>query len=183
LVSTLLDITKIQAGERKFNKAPFDICEQAREIIISSEQRLEDKKLDVRFNADRDNMYVNADRDAIHQILYNICDNAVKFSYEKGKLALSVLYNRERKVEVSVYNEGSGIPAEDLPYVFERFFKSDKSRGLDKTGVGLGMFITKTIMESHSESIRVESEAGKYCRFVFTLQKVDPISDAKRYQD
>jgi signal transduction histidine kinase len=116
-------------------------------------------------------------------VLYNICDNAVKFSYEKGKLALSVLYNRERKVEVSVYNEGSGIPAEDLPYVFERFFKSDKSRGLDKTGVGLGMFITKTIMESHSESIRVESEAGKYCRFVFTLQKVDPISDAKRYQD
>jgi signal transduction histidine kinase len=155
----------------------------ARQILISFEQKIDKKRLDVEFECADDSIYVKADRDAIYQVLYNICDNAVKFSYEKGKLALSVLYNRERKVEVSVYNEGSGIPAEDLPYVFERFFKSDKSRGLDKTGVGLGMFITKTIMESHSESIRVESEAGKYCRFVFTLQKVDPISDAKRYQD
>jgi signal transduction histidine kinase len=183
LVTTLLDVSRLQAGERKFVMSNFDICEMARQILISFEQKIDKKRLDVEFECADDSIYVKADRDAIYQVFYNICDNAVKFSYEKGKLALSVLYNRERKVEVSVYNEGSGIPAEDLPYVFERFFKSDKSRGLDKTGVGLGMFITKTIMESHSENIRVESEAGKYCRFVFTLQKVDPISDAKRYQD
>ena len=124
-------------------------------------------------------MYVKADRDAIHQVLYNICDNAVKFSHEKGKLALNLTYTREKKVEVSVYNEGIGIPAEDLPYVFERFFKSDKSRGVDKLGVGLGMYITKTIMEAHGETIRVESEHGKYCRFVLTLPRTDIIADAK----
>lgn len=183
LVTTLLDVSRLQAGERKFVMSTFDICEMARQILISFEQKIEAKRLDVEFDCFDDSIYVKADRDAIYQVLYNICDNAVKFSYEKGKLAVSIAYNREKKVEVSVYNEGNGIPAEDLPYVFERFFKSDKSRGLDKTGVGLGMFITKTIMEAHSEGIRVESESGKYCRFVFTLQKTDPISDAKRYQD
>lgn len=179
LVSTLLDITKIQAGERKFNMAPFDICEQAREIIISSEQRLEDKKLDVQFNADRDNMYVNADRDAIHQILYNICDNAIKFSKEGGVYDISIRESGN-KVVVSVYNEGDGIPEEDLPYVFDRFYKSDKSRGLDKTGVGLGLYIARTIIEAHKEKIWVESEYGKWCKFTFTLPKAAAPKDDRK---
>ncbi len=170
LVANLLDITKIQAGERKFNIAPFDICEMARDIIISSEQRLEDKKLDVVFDADRDNMFVNADRDAIHQILYNICDNAIKFSKEGGRYEVSVK-DAGAKTVVSVYNEGIGISPEDLPYVFDRFYKSDKSRGLDKTGVGLGLYIARTIIEAHKEKIKVESEYGKWCRFTFTLPK------------
>lgn len=179
LVSTLLDITKIQAGERKFNMAPFDICEQAREIIISSEQRLEEKKLDVQFDADRDNMYVNADRDAIHQILYNICDNAIKFSKEGGVYDISIRESGN-KVVISVYNEGDGIPEEDLPYVFDRFYKSDKSRGLDKTGVGLGLYIARTIIEAHKEKIWVESEYGKWCKFTFTLPKAAAPKDDRK---
>ena len=70
---------------------------------------------------------------------------------------------------VSVYNEGEGIAMSDLPFVFERFYKGDKSRGLDKSGVGLGLFIAKTIMDAHHERIWVESEQGKYCRFCFVL--------------
>lgn len=170
LVENLLDITRIQAGERKFDIAPFDICEMAREIIIFSEQRLEDKKLDVSFDADRDNMFVNADRTAINQVLSNLCDNAIKFSAEGGKYEISIK-DAGLKTVVSVYNEGIGISPEDLPYVFDRFYKSDKSRGLDKTGVGLGLYITRTIMEAHNEKIKVESEYGKWCRFTFTLQK------------
>ena len=170
LVNSLLDITRIQAGERKFNMAPFDICELAREIIITSEQRLEAKKLDVVFDADSDNMFVNADRDAIHQILYNICDNAIKFSNEGGRYEIGI-HEKSGKVTVSVFNEGIGITAEDLPYVFDRFYKSDRSRGLDKTGVGLGLYIARTIIEAHKEKIWVESEYGKWCRFSFTLQK------------
>lgn len=173
LVSSLLDITKIQAGERKFNKAPFDICEMAREIIISSEQRLSDKKLDVQFDADRDNMYVSADRDAIHQVLYNLCDNAIKFSDEGGRYIVGI-HEERNKINVSVYNEGAGIAGEDLPYVFDRFYKSDRSRGLDKTGVGLGLYISRTIIEAHNEKISVESEHGKWCRFTFTLAKANP---------
>lgn len=179
LVASLLDISRIQAGDRKFVMKTFDACEMARQILISFEQKIDAKHLDVEFECTEESMYVKADRDAIHQVLYNICDNAVKFSYDKGKLAINLTYTREKKVEVSVYNEGIGIPAEDLPYVFERFFKSDKSRGVDKLGVGLGMYITKTIMEAHGENIRVESEHGKYCRFVLTLPRTDIIADAK----
>ncbi|MBE6570276.1 MAG: HAMP domain-containing histidine kinase [Ruminococcaceae bacterium] len=173
LVSSLLDITRIQAGERKFNMIPFDICEQAREIIIASEQRLEAKKLDVVFDADEDNIYVSADRDAIHQILYNICDNAIKFSREGGRYEIGI-HEKAGKITVSVYNEGDGLLPEDLPFVFDRFYKSDKSRGLDKTGVGLGLYIARTIIDAHQEKIWVESEYGKWCRFSFTLPRTNP---------
>jgi signal transduction histidine kinase len=75
---------------------------------------------------------------------------------------------------VKVYNEGQGIPPEDLPFVFERFYKGDKSRSLDKSGVGLGMFISKTIIDAHKESISVNSEYGKSCEFTFTLTQTEP---------
>ncbi len=169
LVSTLLDITKIQAGERKFNSTEFDICETARQIIISCEQRLNDKHLDVEFVCDEDNMLVYADTDAVYQVLYNLCDNAIKFSDDGGKYRVSVVRD-EDKVFVSVYNEGTGIKAEELPFIFDRFYKSDKSRGLDRTGVGLGLYICKAIVEAQGEEIWVKSEYGKNCEFVFTLQ-------------
>lgn len=169
LVSQLLDISRIEAGDRKFNFERFDVCEMARQILISFEQKIDKKHLDVEFDCDNDNMFVCADRDAIYQITYNLCDNAVKFSSEGGKLSISIKAADKNKITVSVYNEGQGITSEDLPYVFERFYKSDKSRGLDKTGVGLGLYISKTIIEAHKENIYVESESGKYCRFVFTL--------------
>ncbi len=168
LVASLLDITRIQAGERKFNKTAFDICEMARLILISFEQKIEDKHLEVEFDCKADKMMVYADRDAIYQILYNICDNAVKFSKEGGAYKISIL-ERERRVYISVFNEGIGIPPEELPFVFERFYKSDKSRGLDKTGVGLGLFIAKTIIDAHEEEIWVKSAYGENCEFVFTL--------------
>ena len=170
LVSSLLDISRIQAGERQFNMTSFDICEMAREILISCEQRIEDKQLDVSFECDADNIRVIADRDAIHQILYNICDNGIKFSRQGGKYCISIK-DREKKIYVSVFNEGVGIPSEDLPYVFDRFYKSDKSRGLDKTGVGLGMYIAKTIIDAHKESITVNSKHNEWCEFIFTLKK------------
>ncbi len=168
LVSSLLDITRIQAGERKFNKTAFDICEMARLILISFEQKIDEKRLEVEFECKTDKMMVWADRDAIYQILYNICDNAVKFSTEGGAYRISIL-ERDKKVYISVYNEGTGIPSEELPFVFERFYKSDKSRGLDKSGVGLGLYIAKTVIDAHEEEIWVKSIYGKDCEFVFTL--------------
>ena len=171
LVSTLLDISKIQAGERKFTMEEFDICELSRQIIISLEQRLNEKKLDVEFECTEDNILVVADRDAIYQVLYNICDNGVKFSRDGGKYKISIT-TTDKKVLVSVYNEGDGIPSDDLPYVFDRFYKSDKSRGLDKTGVGLGMYISRTIMDAHGENIAVHSKYGEFCEFTITLKRV-----------
>lgn len=174
LVASLLDISRLQAGDRKFNMIGFDICELARLILISFEQKIDEKRLNVEFLCDDERMFVRADRDAIYQILYNICDNGVKFAADGGDYRIRIRYDDEneskrKKVIVSVYNQGEGISPEDLPFVFERFYKADKSRGLDKTGVGLGMFISKTIVDAHKEKIWVESEYHKNCEFFFTL--------------
>lgn len=169
LVSSLLDLSRIQAGERKFTMSSFDICEMARQILISFEQKINAKKLDVSFDIDEDRLGVIADRDAIYQVLYNLCDNAVKFSTESGRLCIAIKRIKGRKVQVDVFNEGAGISAEDINYVFERFYKSDKSRGLNKSGAGLGLFISKTIMDAHDQRIWVDSESGKNCCFSFTL--------------
>ena len=174
LVATLLDISRIQAGERKFTMKPFDICEMARQILISFEQKIEEKRLNIEFECDEDHMSVLADHDAIYQIFYNICHNAVKFSYDGGLFRIKISYTKDKKALISVYNEGEGIPTEDLPMVFDRFYKSDKSRGLDKSGVGLGLYIAKTIVNAHGEKIGVSSEAGKYCEFHFTLPRTQP---------
>ena len=170
LVQSLLDISRLESGDRKFTFIPFDICELARLILISFEQKIEDKHLDVAFECDRDSMMVLGDKDAIHQVLYNICDNALKFSRDGGAYRITISSVEQDRVSVKVYNEGQGIPAEDIPYVFDKFYKSDKSRGLDKTGTGLGLYIAKTILEAHGEQISVRSEEGKYCEFTFTLK-------------
>lgn len=170
LVGLLLDISRIQSGDRKFNFTDFDICEMARMILISFEAKLEEKQLDVEFDCERDNLYAYADKDAIHQVLYNICHNAIKFSKQGAKYRIK-LSRMDKKIYVSVYNEGIGMTEDELHNVFERFFKSDKSRGLDKTGVGLGMYITKTIIDAHEQEIWVKSVFGEYCEFVFTLKE------------
>lgn len=170
LVAALLDVSRIQAGDRKFTMKAFDICEMARVILLSFEQKIDKKRLDVEFETDSENMYVWADYDAIYQILYNICDNAVKFSRDSGKYRIRII-EREKKVFVSVYNDGEGIKAEDVSHVFERFYKGDKSRGLDKTGTGLGLYIAKSIIDAHNEEIWVKSKYGEYCEFVFTMKK------------
>ncbi len=169
LVSSLLDLSRIQAGDRKFTMTRFDVCETAKRILISFEQKIDAKHLEVEFESQEDRMYVNADSDAVYQVIYNLCHNAVKFSKDGGALRISINKSKGKKVTVEVYNDGQGISKEELQYVFERFYKSDKSRGLDKTGAGLGLFISKTIIEAHNERIWVESEYGKNCSFKFTL--------------
>ncbi len=176
LVSSLLDISRIQAGDRKLTMSSFDICESARLILISFEKEIENKKLAVDFECDEERIFVTADRDAIYQVLYNICDNAVKFASNEGQYKITIKrteINKEKKVLISVYNQGAGISKDDIPFVFERFYKADKSRGIDKKGVGLGMFISKTIMDAHNESIWVESKFEEYCEFFFTLTPDD----------
>lgn len=116
-------------------------------------------------------MTVNADRDAIYQILYNICDNGVKFARNGGDYRIRIQNADKKKILVSVYNTGEGISPDDLPHIFERFYKADKSRGVDKNGVGLGMYISRTIIEAHGEKIWVESKYHQFSEFFFTLPK------------
>ena len=134
---------------------------------MSFEKKIEEKNFEVEFNSPED-IYVNADTDAIHQVLYNLCDNAVKFTPEGGRLSITI-EKRDKKAFIAIRNTGDGIPEEELPYIFDRFYKSDRSRGLDKTGTGLGLFIAKTNVNRHGEELCVKSVYGEFCEFSFTL--------------
>ena len=174
LVTSLLDISRLQSGERKFEFKSFNICELTRQTVLSFENQLQEKKLDVEFDMDDFDMMAYGDRDAINQVIYNLCHNAIKFSYQEAKYKVSLKYEDEETIRFTMFNEGIGITNEDLPFVFDRFYKSDKSRGLDKTGTGLGLFISKTIIDAHSGSIVAKSEYGKWCEMSFTIAREGP---------
>ncbi len=174
LVSQILDVSRLESGDRKFNYTDFDVAEVARIILISFEQKIDDKRLEVEFDSEEDEMPVIADKDAIYQVVYNLCHNAIKFSDEGGRFSIKINRCENKKIRVSVFDEGKIIPPEDLNLVFDRFYKSDKSRGLDKTGVGLGLYISKTIIEAHNEKIYVDSREGYGTEFYFTLKEGEP---------
>ena len=115
-------------------------------------------------------MYVVADKDAIHQVIYNLCHNAIKFACTGGRLIIKIERAEEKKLRVSVFDDGECLVGEDKARVFDRFYKTDESRGLDKSGVGLGLYICKTIVEAHNERIDVISET-EGCEFWFTLRE------------
>ena len=169
LVSQLLDLSRLDSGDRKFNFAPFDIAEIARLIVISFEKKLEEKQLDVRFETDEDSVMAIGDKDAIHQVLYNLCHNAIKFSKNGGIFEIKITQTLDKKIRVSVFDEGEMLSEEDMAHIFDRFYKSDKSRGLDKTGVGLGLYICKTIVDAHDEEITVTNRDGGV-EFAFTMK-------------
>jgi len=170
LVSQLLDVSRLESGDRKFSFSDFDVAEMARIILISFEQKIEDKRLEVEFIAEEDKMIANADKDAVHQVLYNLCHNAIKFAHDGGRFIIRIGRFENKKLRISVFDDGECLVGEDKDMVFDRFYKTDKSRGLDKNGVGLGLYICKTIVEAHGERIGVISET-EGCEFWFTLKE------------
>lgn len=178
LVSEILDVSRLESGERKFTYTDFDIAEMARIILISFEQKIEEKHLDVSFEAD-DDYTVNADKDAIYQVMYNLCHNAIKFACDGGRFSINITRTQNKKIQISVFDEGQGIADSDIKMVFDRFYKTDESRGLDKNGVGLGLYISKTIIEAHGEHIWAESDDDHSARFVFTLREGAPAPKRK----
>ena len=115
-----------------------------------------------------DNTVVYADRTRIQQVIYNLVDNAIKFTPEGRHITVQVTEKSE-KIYVSVKDEGVGIPPESIKKVFDRFYKTDPSRGKDKTGTGLGLAITKEIIKAHGETINVTSKVGEGSEFIFSL--------------
>ena len=145
----------------------FGLCKDF--IAEKKQQKIEDKHLDVSFDAEEDEMIVCADKDAIYQVLYNLCHNAIKFSKNGGIFEINITQTLDKKIRVSVFDEGEMLSEEDMAHIFDRFYKSDKSRGLDKTGVGLGLYICKTIVDAHDEDITVTNRDGGV-EFAFTLK-------------
>jgi signal transduction histidine kinase len=123
-------------------------------------------------------MSVNADKDAIYQVIYNLCHNAIKFSSARGKFVINISRIPGKKIKVSIYDQGQVINSEDAKRIFDRFYKTDKSRGLDKSGVGLGLYICRTIIDAHGETIQ-HSPHEDGCEFWFTLKEGEPVSRHK----
>ena len=170
LVRTMLDLSRIDNGELRLRPARFDLTGVVLSALLSLEKPIEDKKIEVRGLENTDSLFVNGDPDMIHQVVYNLLDNAAKFTNEGGYIALK-LEEKSERVTVMVENSGPGIAPEELPMVFDRFYKTDKSRSHDKNGMGLGLYIVKTIIRLHGGDITAESVQNEFCRFTFWLPK------------
>lgn len=168
LVQSLLDVQRFQSGTAQLNKSKFNLCETVSTVLIGFEQKINAKNLYIEVHFQEDDMPVFADQDMIFRVVYNLLDNAVKFVNQDGVITVRVVYEG-KKVKCYVKNTGTGISSKDINHIFDRFYKSDSSRGLDKNGVGLGLFIVRSIIAAHEEELNVESMEDAYCEFSFTL--------------
>ena len=173
LVRSMLDISQLQKEEGipEEKKMHFDLEECAGMVLITFEKKINDKQLEVDVDFPEHPVCTIANRDYVTQVIYNLLDNAVKFCPEGGTLGLKIREGNE-KAYISISNTGETIPAEELPLVFDRFHKLDKSRSKNRDGWGLGLYIVKTIVCSHGENISVSSKDGK-TEFTFTMPLVN----------
>ena len=173
LVRSMLDISQLQSQEGipDEKKLHFDLEECCGQVLLTFEKKINDKNINVEVDMPEHPVYTFANQDYITQVVYNLLDNAVKFCPAGGCLGLRIREGGS-KAYVSVSNEGDTIPPEELPLVFDRFHKLDKSRSQNRDGWGLGLYIVKTIVCSHGEDISVTSRDGK-TEFTFTMPLVN----------
>ena len=172
LVRSMLDISRLQDQPiPEEQKMHFDLEEAVGQVLITFEQKINGKKLDVDVDFPGHPVFTFAGKDYVTQVVYNLIDNAVKFCPEGGTLGIRI---REagRKAYISISNQGETIPPEELPLVFDRFHKLDKARTRTKDSWGLGLYIVKTIVCSHGENISVTSKNGR-TEFTFTMPLVN----------
>ena len=168
LVRSMLDISRLRdQGIPADQKTNFDICEAAGQALLYFEQRINQKKLNVEIDMPDEGLTIHAAQDSVTQVLYNLIDNAVKFVNEGGTLSVRIRRHGNSAM-ISVGNTGKTIPPEELPLVFDRFHKIDKSRSNDRDGWGLGLYIVKTIVLAHGEDVYVTSQDGK-TEFTFSM--------------
>ncbi len=173
LVRSMLALSRIDSGEMKLNISKFNITDTVFTTLLSFEQKIEEKRIEILGMEDLHQMYVKGDQDLIHQVVYNLVENAVKFTNEDGYIKIKIR-QRANDMYVTIRNSGMGIPSTDLTHIFDRFYKTDKSRSQDKTGVGLGLYIVKTIVTLHGGKIEARSEEGSHCEFEFYLPVSGP---------
>lgn len=170
LVNDLLDLSAIEAGHLKLNIVKLNINEMIKNTVIKFETKINDKKLSVDVRLINEDLYVLGDEDRISQVLTNLIDNAVKYVYEEGKIRISTKV-RGQKAYISIYNNGPQINDEDFKHIWDRFYKSDKSR-TTKMSTGLGLPIVRSILTQHGEDIHVENRREGGVEFTFSLKTI-----------
>lgn len=168
MVESMLSVSRLESKETELKCEVFDFKEQVLGVVISREQRIEEKKITISGLDTLPDITVNADKDLIYRVIYNLVDNAVKFTNEGGEIKFDTRFNSEN-LTFRIENTGCGIPQSELPYVFERFYKVDKSRSTNKESTGLGLYIVKTIIKKHGGAISVSSVENQFTTFEFTI--------------
>ena len=171
LVNSMLSMSKLESGELALNYELFDLRELIFTTVISQEQRIEKRKLIIEGLDELQAISINADKDLIHQVIYNLVDNAIKFTNEGGKLSFKLAKENQKTVFV-LTNSGAGIPQKDIKFVFERFYKVDKSRSAAKNSTGIGLYIVKTIVKAHGGTIMVSSKENEFTSFKVVLPDI-----------
>lgn len=175
LVNDLLDLARMESGELKLNFEPFDINESLRKCIIKLESLISQKGLEVEPYFEEEEIIVSADKDSIDRVIINLLHNAIKFTPNGGVIRI---YSSKKgsKAEITIEDTGIGIEPWELSMIWDRFYKSDKSRSKDRSGTGLGLAIVKNIIHEHGQNIEVYSRVKEGTRFTFTLDLYDPES-------
>lgn len=170
LVVSMLNMSKIESGDIEMKPSTYDLSDQIIHILLTFEQKISEKNIEIRGLEDIKPVQVTADPDMIYQAIYNLFDNAVKFTGENGYIEVSITEHTSA-VEVTIKNSGEGIKEEELSHIFERFYKVDKSRSLDSKGAGLGLYIVKLMIEMHGGRVFAKSDNVETAEFTFTLPK------------
>ena len=171
LVNDLLDISAMEAGKFNLQKSDFDINGVISLCILNVESKIKGKRLDVRAVFEEKRNYVIADRDRIIQVLTNLLENAIKYSNDNGQIEVTT-YTKGEKIYISIFNSGENISKDDLNNIWDRFYKSDKSR-TNKVSTGLGLPIVRLILSQHNEDVWVNNIDGKGVKFTFSLKRAD----------
>lgn len=175
MANTILDINKLEENENSLALSDFDINELALKTAFNFEDRIVQGHIKLKTIFDKEVLMVNADYDKIQRVIYNLLDNAVKFTHKYGNIVIQTEV-KDNKVYVHIKDNGKGVSKEEQKRVFDRLYKADYSRGKDKKGSGLGLSIVKAFIKAHGETITLNSDIGKGCEFIFTLK----LSDKKK---
>ncbi|MCR4739448.1 MAG: cell wall metabolism sensor histidine kinase WalK [Lachnospiraceae bacterium] len=176
LTNSLLTLNNLSTKGMMLDRSDFDINKVIKRTAETFEGICKEKKIRFKLVLTGTDMFVYADLGKIQQVLYNLIDNAIKFSDQNSTIKVETTEKNET-VFVSVKDNGIGIPGENIKHIFDRFYKSDSSRGKDKRGTGLGLSIVKEIITAHEENINVISTEGVGSEFIFTLPKAKNIED------
>lgn len=168
LTNNLLTLNSYERNGALLHIVSFDINALIKRIVMTFEGTCKKKKLIIKLDFSEKQEYVDGDIDKIQQVLYNLIDNAIKFSHNNSNIRIATSEKNE-KVFIAVKDYGIGIPKDSIQKIWERFYKTDTSRGKDKKGTGLGLSITKEIINAHNQNINVISTEGVGTEFIFTL--------------
>lgn len=167
LVSSMLNMTRFESGTLTPNFTEINLTDTVISTVLMFEKKIEDKKIEIE-GLDSDRLMAVADKDLIQQVIYNLVENAIKFVNEGGVISFS-FNEMDKYCYVSVKNTGDGLENDELPQVFDRFYKADSSRGKDTTGLGLGLSISRKIVHLHNGQIIVKSVKGEYTEFIIKI--------------